>query len=286
MNRLEQLLTQDWAVRGQSLDRFRELITPAIIQGRIEAARQIIGTTSIKTVALAAPYNEQADYADDTTLPDGSVVVVHMRGLLYAWDTDRLIAILRKAEQNRAVSGVILAIDGPGGHVARVDVAADIVSRYSKPIAAVVSGEMCSAHFWIGTAAQRIFLESRLCEVGSVGTMGEFSSLREFYKMQGVEQRHVYPDSSDLKNEETRAIEENNDESIAKLRLAQIHKLFAETVAANLGITYDPTAPIFRGRVFAAEEALANGYAHQYGTVEDAAKWIVTQNLQAASKLF
>lgn len=205
--------------------------------------------------------------------------MIQLKGPLFSAGTDYLIHKLKQAENNPKIQGVILEIDGPGGQGTRVDVAAKLIREFSKPVATVVTGAMCSAHFWFGIAAKRVFAESRLSVVGSVGVFQEYVSFKEYYKAQGVDTRDIYPDSSDLKNAEVRAIEERNDESIMKAQLAQMHKIFCEDVAEALSIPYDPAAEIFRGRVYGVEDALKAGYIDQMGDVEDACRWIVAQNL-------
>ena len=53
--------------------------------------------------------------------------------------------------------------------------------------------------------------------------------------------------------------------------------MFAETVARNLGINYDPTLPLFRGEVFTADDAVAAGYIDERGTLTDAVRWVIGQ---------
>ena len=106
--------------------------------------------------------------------------------------------------------------------------------------------------------------------------MCEYTSLKKFFTNQGVDVRDIYPDTADLKNEESRALEEG-DESLTKSRLEKVHRLFAETVAENLGIAYDPTLEIFRGRVFTADEAVTSGYIDQIGSLNDAITWVLTE---------
>jgi len=136
---------------------------------------------------------------------------------------------------------------------------------------------MASAHFWLGTASDRTFIASPLCEVGSVGIVCTHYSFREFFKMNGIDYREIYPDTADLKNKETRVLVENNDESLIKARAEKIHKIFAETVARNLGIEYDPKLPLFRGEMFDGNEAVELGYIDQFGGVADAVKWVLAQ---------
>ena len=70
---------------------------------------------------------------------------------------------------------------------------------------------------------------------------------------------------------------ENNDESLVKAKAEKIHKVFAETVARNLGIDYDPELPLFRGEMFSGDEAVSAGYIDQFGGLKDAVTWVLAQ---------
>ena len=63
--------------------------------------------------------------------------------------------------------------------------------------------------------------------------------------------------------------------TLTKARLETAHRVFAETVARNLGIEYDPKLELFRGRVYSAPEAVAAGYIDQMGSVHDAVVWVL-----------
>ena len=212
---------------------------------------------------------------DDETLPEGSVAVIELEGVLYSWNTFALERWLLMAEQNEKICGVVLWINGPGGMVAHVDVVASTIQDMTKPVATFVAGIMASAHFWIGTSADRIFVASPLCEVGSVGVMVTWASWKKYFEKNGIDVRDIYPDSADLKNHEYRALEEKGDEDPIKQHLERLHEVFARTVAVNLGVEYDPELPLFRGQIFTGAEALELGYVDEVGTLQDAVTWVL-----------
>lgn len=254
--------------------------------GNLKAADDILQTKQISVKALSAP--NFVDYWDlaDENLPANSIAVFQLTGMLFTWETDWLIRFLTEAERNPQIIGMLFIIDGPGGHATRVDVAAGTIKASTKPTATLVTGSMCSAHYWLGSSADRVFAVSPLCTVGSVGAMCEYIGVKGYYKKLGIDVRDIYPDSSDLKNEEWRALEEG-DESLTKQRLEKVHRLFSEAVAENIGIHYDPELEIFRGRVFDADEALKAGYIDAMGTLADAATWILTEaTSREAAKLY
>ena len=86
------------------------------------------------------------------------MAVIILEGTLYSWETYRLEKQLRDVFDNPKICGAVLWINGPGGMVAHVDLAAKMIAESSKPIATYVAGTMGSAHFWLGTAAGRTFI--------------------------------------------------------------------------------------------------------------------------------
>lgn len=262
------------------------VLTPSIMAGNLQAAADFLRQKEPVAKVVTVPYLAHFWELDDINLPDNSVAVIFLTGMLYAWETDWLISTIQAAEANPAVCGIVLVIDGPGGHATRVDVAAAAIKDCQKPIATLITGYMCSAHYWLGTSADRVFAVSQMCVVGSVGAMCEYIGMKNYFKNLGIDMRDIYPDSSDLKNEEVRALEEG-DESITKKRLAKLHKLFAESVADNIGIPYDPALEIYRGRTFTADEAVAAGYIDQIASLNDVVKWVLTEaTSREAAKLY
>lgn len=278
MNRLQRIFSDNWTIRRHDFESFVSLIMPAIVAGNIEAASAKLNEDDKCTVkATAAPYMAKWYELDDISLPVDSIAVITLTGVLYSWESEWVAKQIEAAELNPNICGIVFVIDGPGGMVSHLDMAAAAVENCKKPTATVVTGIMASAHFWLGTASDRTFIASPLCEVGSVGIVCTHYSFREFFKMNGIDYREIYPDTADLKNKETRVLVENNDESLIKARAEKIHKIFAETVARNLGIEYDPKLPLFRGEMFDGNEAVELSYIDQFGGVADAVKWVLAQ---------
>lgn len=286
MEKLRQFFTNDWAIQRHELESMLTLMAPCIVSGNLQATEMLLEKKELKAMAVAAPYIAHYWQLDDINLPSNSVAVIYLTGMLMAWETDWLVEKIQAASANPAVCGIVLVIDGPGGHVARIDVAASVIKECPKPVATLVAGSMCSAHFWLGTCASRTFAVSTLCTVGSVGVMCEYVGTKKYFETLGLDVRDIYPDSADLKNEETRALD-SGDESLTKDRLAKVHRLFAETVAENLGIPYDPKLEIFRGRVFTADVAVEAGYIDQMGSLSDAVLWVLAEaTSRQAAKLY
>lgn len=277
MNRLQRFFSDNWTIRRHDLENAVSLLMPCIISGNIHGAASVLSEEKCTVRATSSPYLAKWHELDDAGLPEDSIAVLTLTGVLYSWESEWVIRQIAAAEQNPNICGVVLVIDGPGGMVSHLDMAATAVENCAKPTATVVTGLMASAHFWLGTASDRTFIASPLCEVGSVGVVITHCSFKEYFRKNGIDYREIYPDTADLKNKEVRALEDNNDETFIKERAERIHRVFSENVARHLGIAYDPGLPFFRGELFTGEEAVAAGYIDQAGSLEDAVKWVLAQ---------
>lgn len=275
MKLLQEIFTGSWSITPKDFEALSALLLPCIMQGNIDQAESQLHKSVIKAYATDPTYLANRWELDDETLPEGSVAVIELEGVLYSWNTFALERWLWMAEQNDKICGVVLWINGPGGMVSHVDVVASTIKEMTKPVATFVAGMMASAHFWIGTTADRIFIASPLCEVGSVGVMVTWASWKKYFEKNGIDVRDIYPDSADLKNYEYRALEEKGDEEPIKQQLERLHEVFAQTVADNLGVEYDPELPLFRGQIFTGAEALELGYVDELGTLQDAVTWVL-----------
>lgn len=277
MEKLHRLFSDNWAIQRHDFDNMVSLLMPSIIAGNITAAASQLDTVKTSVRATASPYMAKWYELDDLMLPVDSIAVITLSGALYSWESQWLIRQVEAVESNPNICGMVLVIDGPGGMVSHLDQAVAAVEKCTKPTATVVTGIMASAHFWLGTATDRTFIVTPLCEVGSVGVVITHYSFKEYFKQNGIDYREIYPDTADLKNKPTRVLEESGDESLIKARAEKIHRAFSDAVARHLGIDYDPELPLFRGELFTGDEAVELGYIDQFGDVADAVKWVLAQ---------
>lgn len=281
MSRLQYLFSELWSVRRSALNTMVAVVAPCIASGNPSGAEAMLADGKIE--ALCSSSNAHDSFKpwspSDSDIPEGTVVVFRLTGMLFRWMTADLSDMMDSAESDEHVAGIILVIDGPGGMAGGVPALAEKIRSMSKPVATVVRGEMCSAHLWLGVSAQRVFVSSRFCEIGSIGSMTTFTSFKEYYSKNGIIERDIYPDTSDLKNREYRDLEENGDDTAVKERLETLHREFVAHVAACRGLEPDITKPHFRGLVMKGNEAVEIGLADQIGGMEDALRWIEAQRV-------
>lgn len=80
---------------------------------------------------------------------------------------------LRQATNNADVSGILLAIDSPGGTVSGThDLAADVkAATRKKPVVAHIIDTGASAAYWFASQADAVYANAPTALVGSIGTL-------------------------------------------------------------------------------------------------------------------
>lgn len=80
---------------------------------------------------------------------------------------------IRAAAANPDVSGILLAIDSPGGTVSgTADLAAEVkAARRQKPVFAQIEDTGASAAYFVASQASKVFASNGMTVVGSIGTM-------------------------------------------------------------------------------------------------------------------
>lgn len=285
MNKIQQIFNSSWAIGRKDYLNLVSIIQPSIKAGNFAELEKLLSAenqTKSYAVNLGFAFNEWQ--FEDENLPDNSIAVIGLNGILYSWESERVARKLELALSNSKIAGVIIKMNGMGGMVDGISETASILSASTKPIASVISGNCMSAHYWLASATERRFLLDKTCQVGSIGIVGTYYNATEAMKKEGIDYREIYPDTADMKNREFRDIAEKNDEKAFKEHLEKIHAIFCATVSRNLSIPYNKESPLFRGATFMGDEAIKKGLADCYGNIHDAARWVLAQSIVKRSK--
>lgn len=114
--------------------------------------------------------------------------------------TSSLQNLFRLAENTPSVESIVLLIDSPGGTVDGTESFANTVRNSTKHTTAVVDGYMCSAAYWIGSAASEVFASNKTDVIGSIGTMVAFRDNTKYMEQNGILLREFYATKSTDKN--------------------------------------------------------------------------------------
>ena len=153
------------------------------------------------------------------------------------------------AAEDQEVTQILLDIDSGGGAVSGVDDTAKLIRLVNdrvKPVTTYTDGAMCSAAYWLGSAAGEVFA-SKGAIVGSIGVIATHKEYSEAYKKEGVGVTVV-------RAGKFKALA-NSNEKLTEAGKAQLQKI----VDASYEIFVDHVAAM-RGKSYEyAEKAMADG---------------------------
>lgn len=212
--------------------------------------------------------NEPARYAvrgGVAILPLEGVIAKKMNMLMQVsgGTSSQLFAqAIQTALSDPTVHSIVLDIDSPGGTVDGTQALADIVfgARSSgKNIVALGSGAICSAAYWIASAAQHVYVADSTTAVGSIGVVTSHTDISGAEAAQGIKTtelsagkyKRITSQYSPLTSDGRKSIQESLDYT---------YSLFVDAVAKNRNVTAAVVlSSMADGRVFIGKQAVQAG---------------------------
>lgn len=193
-----------------------------------------------------------------------SIAIIKATGLLMksqssmgGTSTIQLRRDIRQAAADDDVSGILLAIDSPGGTVAGTDdLAVDVrAAAKNKPVWAHVEDLGASAAYWIASQASNITANSPTALVGSIGTLQVIYDQSAAAEQQGV--RTLVFRTGPLKGLGTPG-DKVTEEQAAHIQslVDSVQKSFDAAVMKGRGLSAKDMAAVRTGGVFTASDAL------------------------------
>lgn len=164
---------------------------------------------------------------------------------------------IRSAASDSEVSGILLAIDSPGGTVAGTeDLGNDVrAARRQKPVYAHIDDLGASAAYWVASQADKIFANAPTALVGSIGTMAVVYDLSKAANNQGVEA--LLFATGPLKGAGTEGTAVSPEQRAYFQELTdKLQASFDSAVKRGRGLTDKQLAEVRSGGVFTAQDAL------------------------------
>ena len=182
--------------------------------------------------------------------------------------TRTMMRVLKEWESNDNVIGVVLDIDCPGGQVSGLAEFSEFLANYSKPIVAYTDGLMASAAYYVAASSKYIVSNKNADFIGSIGTMLSYVDLDGIYEQMGAVIKDVYATGSGRKNEESRAMKDNNSDALLiKNILDPARDKFVADVK-NFRSNIDES--VFEGAIYVPAEALSLNLIDELGTLQTA----------------
>lgn len=178
---------------------------------------------------------------------------------------------IREAIDDFMVSAIVLNIDSPGGTVDGTQELANIIfnARGGKPIIALADGCMCSAAYWIGSAADEVYITSDTTNVGSIGVVATHTDVSGMEEQEGVrtteitagKYKRIASQYEPLTTEGRQSIQEAVDYT---------YSVFVNDVARNRGVSTEQVLKdMADGRVFIGRQSVDAGLVDGVSTLSE-----------------
>ncbi|HEX7334222.1 MAG TPA: S49 family peptidase [Pyrinomonadaceae bacterium] len=256
--------SKSWAILPESLQEMYDIYRTAIDRKALDI--------DFDPEAVSAKTGVRLDNTRRVEIRGDGVAIIPVMGPIFgranlfteisgATSIEMLAKDFNEARENTRVKAIIFHINSPGGEVDGTSEFAQHVfnARSEKPIVAYASHLMCSAAYWIGSAASEIVAEET-ASLGSIGVVGSVSLDKDKKSVQFVASqspnKRPDPESERGKSQIQRHIDDLAD-------------VFIDTVARNRGWT---AAEVIEkgdaGNILAGRRAVASGLADRLGSLE------------------
>ena len=187
---------------------------------------------------------------------------------------------LRNALQDSDVHSIVLHIDSPGGTVDGTEELTSLIfsARGNKPVVAYADGLMASAAYWIGSAADRIYIAGETTEVGSVGVVATHVDVSKQDEMWGEKWTEITAGKY-KRIASMHAPLSDDGKAYIQGQVDEIYRIFVDSVAANRGLSVEQVLEAADGKVFMGRAAVDNGLVDDLKSLEDIITQLMEENL-------
>jgi signal peptide peptidase SppA len=166
-----------------------------------------------------------------------------------------------QALEDRSVHVILLHIDSPGGTVDGTQELARQVfaARRQKPIAVYTDGMMCSAAYWIGAAAEELYISGDTVVIGSIGVVASHTDWSKFEEMRGIKTTEIVAGKFKRIASSHAPLTDIGRATIQE-QVDHIYSVFVQDVATFRGVTPETVLKdMADGRIFLGLQAVERG---------------------------
>jgi signal peptide peptidase SppA len=273
--KLLELLTSPWAIDPAKLCEIQEIYATHLRGEKIDV--------DAIEARLGRPLaSDQQEYA----IREGGVAVLAIEGVIApkanlftrvsgGASAQVLNTQVESAIADPRVKALVIQADSPGGSVfGGPELAATILELSKiKPIVTVSDGQMASLMYWIGSAANRVFISGPTVMVGSIGVVATHNYTPNRTGGQTTEitagrYKRIASDTAPLSDE---------GRAYLQAQVDHIYEVFVDAVAQHRGVDAATVLEhMADGRVFVGQQAIDAGLVDGVSTVDAVVEKLAT----------
>ncbi len=227
---------------------------------------------SIQTIKSSSSISENEEAKYVSVIPIHGVVMRDGYG-----STTYIQKLLDQYEADPNNVGVVFWMKTPGGAASGTNQLAHKVFNYSKTTATFMDFLTCSAGMYIAGATDKRFVNKYGDWVGSIGTMASMLDFIPMFEKWGAKYWELYADGSEDKNKSIRDLLNEGDDKLFKAELNSYREEFVNDMKLFMPELKDE---VFTGKVYRPADAVKNGLADEFGTLQSTIQWVFAQSEQ------
>lgn len=205
------------------------------------------------------------------------IAKVRIEGTIF--ENEELLKRLKDIADSRAVKGVILSVDSPGGTTAGGEAIYEAVRKLAgkKPVVAQVGTLAASAGYMIASASDHIVARQSSI-IGSIGVLFQYPDISQLLTKLGVKVETIK--SSPLKAEPNffNPASDEAKEMIHRM-IIDSYDWFVGLVQERRKFTHEQALALADGSVFTGRQAIANKLIDELGGEDTAIGWLKTKGV-------
>lgn len=217
------------------------------------------------------PVDEEILYG---TNPTQKISVINVEGMIASdQSNDTIVDMLKEAQKDPQIAGVIMQINSPGGSVyASEKIYKEIkkLQEINKPVYAVMEELAASGGYYISAPCDKIYASNETW-TGSIGVIMQSYSLEGLFDEYGIKEQNITTGKmknagspgSDMDDEEKEYFQGLVDSAFGR---------FVKVVSEGRDMSEKEVRKLADGRVYDGSQALENGLVDNIGDLEDAYK--------------
>jgi protease-4 len=267
LSRLEQVLAR---VSGE-----------LVRERRNERRWRLFGRAAWFLLALAIVWGLVSSQRGKVNTPNGPhTALVEVRGEITSEGSasaENIVSALRSAFEEKNAVAVVMRFNSPGGSPVQAGIVYDEIKRlkalHHKKLYAVCEEVCASGAYYMAVGADEIFVD-KASIVGSIGVLMDGFGFTGAMDKLGVERRLITAGAnkgmldpfSPLKPEQR---------ALAQAMIDQIHQQFIGVVKEGRGARLRETPDTFSGLFWNGEDAVKQGLADRFGSLDSVARDVV-----------
>jgi len=269
--RIIDVLTSPWAIVPEKLFEIQEIYST-----HLRGDKTNFDFVKARINEHSGPIDDTAVFAiinDTAIIPIQGIIAKRMNLLtqISGGVSAQLVGRdIKEALANNTIKSILLDIDSPGGTIDGTQELADIIfaGRGQKPIVAYSDGMIASAAYWIGSAADRIYISGDTVTVGSIGVVASHIDYSRYEEKIGIKTTEIYAGKYKRIASQYQPLSEEGRQTIQD-QVDFLYTVFVNEVAKQRSVSAGKVLEnMADGKIFIGNQAISAGLVDDMATLD------------------